>query len=398
LGEGGEIMKLTRNADEFADSVIREMTLRINRYHPDDGVNLAQGFPDFPAPDVVKQAACAAIMADLNQYATTWGTPALRRAIAATTGQAWGQDISPEDEITVCCGATESMLVAMLATLNPGDEVVVFAPFYENYGPDAILAGATPRFVPLHAPDWHIDWDELTAAITPRTRGIVLNTPHNPTGKVFDRAELERIAALCQERDLYCYTDEIYEYMVYDGEHVSIATLPGMRERTLTVSGLSKTFSITGWRLGYCIAPPEVTRLIRKIHDNVTCGAAHPLQAAGVAALELGRPYFDQLCQEYRERRDYVVPALQGLGFACRAPASAYYVMCEVEPLLERLGLPDDRALADYLVREIGVATVPGTYFYPRDSGLGHDELRFVFCKRMETLRRAVELLQPLAV
>ncbi len=387
-------MRLARHAPRFAESVIRAMTQQINRYHPDDGVNLAQGFPDFPAPAVVKEAAREAIAADLNQYATTWGIPALRDGLARTIGEAWGQRVDPDDEITVCCGATESMLVAFMATLDPGDEVVIFAPSYETYAPDAVLCGAAPRYTTLRAPDWQIDWDELSVLITPRTRGLVLNTPHNPTGKVFSRAELERLAALCQEHDLYCYTDEIYDRLVYDGEHISIASLPGMREQTFTVGGFSKTFSVTGWRLGYVVAPPEATRLIRKIHDNVTCGAAHPLQAAGVAALALGAPYVETLRAEYRVRRDYLVPALRNLDLPCTAPAGAYYVMCNIDAWATHLDLSNDRAFSDYLVHEIGVATVPGSYFYPQGSTQGDHEVRFVFCKKLETLERAVALLE----
>ena len=395
-------MTPARRTALFGDSVIREMTHLIDLYHPRDGINLAQGFPDFPAPEEVKRAACAAVEADLNQYATTWGTPALRAAIATVTSRAWGHDVDPDDEITVCCGATESMFVAMLATLNPGDEVVIFAPFYENYGPDCLLAGGTPRYVPLREPDWHFDRDELAAAFGPhtrgsRTRGIVVNTPHNPTGKVFTRAELEFIAQLCIDHDAWCYTDEIYEHMVYEGEHISIATLPGMRERTLTISGLSKTFSVTGWRLGYCIAPADITRAMRKLHDFVTCGAPHPLQAAGVAALSMDQSYYGALLEEYRERRDYIVPALQRAGFRCATPAGAYYAMTDVRGLLERLQLEDDTALARYLVREAGLAGVPGSSFYPDGVTQGRHQLRFVFCKRMETLRRAVQVLEQVA-
>lgn len=392
------MLRSSRSASSLGDSVIRDMTRLINLHHPRDGVNLAQGFPDFAAPAAIKDAACAAIQADLNQYAITWGTVELRHAIAAAQAEYWGRDVDPDDQITVCSGATESMFVAMLATLDPGDEVIIFAPCYENYGPDALLAGARPRYVRLYAPDWHIDWDELAAAFGPRTRGIVINTPHNPTGKVFTRDELEFIAALCVRHDVLCYTDEIYEHLVYDGAHVPPATLPEMAERTLTISGLSKTFSVTGWRLGYCIAPRWATPAIRKVHDFVTCGAAHPLQAAGAAALRLGKPYVETLRGEYRQRRDYIVPTLRRAGFACAAPAGAYYVMTDATVPLERLGLADSAALANYLVTEIGLATVPGNSFYPDPAAQGSHELRFVFCKSMQTLRRAAELLDGLSV
>lgn len=389
-------MRPSRNAAVFGESIIREMTRLINLYHPDDGINLAQGFPDFAAPAAVKDAAAEAIAADLNQYATTWGTPALRHAIAEVTGAAWGRAVDPDDEVTVCCGATESMFVAILATVNPSDEVIVFAPFYENYGPDTIMAGATPSYVRLHPPDWHIDRDELAAAFGPRTRGIVVNTPHNPTGKVFSRDDLTFIAQLCLEHDALCYTDEIYEHMVFEGEHIAMAMLPDMAERTLTISGLSKTFSVTGWRVGHVIAPRWATPGIRKVHDFVSCGAAHPLQAAGAVALRLGAPYYETLREEYRERRDYLVPVLQEAGFRCRAPAGAYYVMTDSTTVLERLGYTDGAELARYLVQEVGVATVPGSSFYPDPVTEGGTELRFVFCKRMDTLRRAALLLRAL--
>lgn len=389
-------MQISRVAATFGDSIIRDMTRLINLYHPDDGINLAQGFPDFAAPEAVKQAACDAIQADLNQYATTWGTPALRAAIAAKTSRAWGRAVDPDAEITVCSGTTESMFVAMLATLNPGDEVIIFAPFYENYWPDCLLAGCAPRFVRLYPPDWRFDPDELARAFGPRTRGIVVNTPHNPTGKVFSRDELLFIARLCAEHDALCYTDEVYEHLVYRGTHISPATLPGMAERTITISGLSKTFSVTGWRLGYCIAPWALTQPMRKVHDYVTCGAAHPLQAAGAVALGLGDDYYETLCREYLERRDFIVPALQRAGFRCSPPDGAYYVMADATEVLERLGLADDVALVDHLVRDVGLATVPGSSFYPDPATQGRSEVRFVFCKKLETLRRAVPLLEKL--
>ncbi len=389
-------MQIARIAAGFTDSIIRDMTRQIALYHPHDGINLAQGFPDFAAPEEVKRAACEAIMADLNQYAITWGAPLLRQAIADRTSEAWGREIDPDREVTVCAGSTEAMFVAIMATVNPGDEVVIFAPFYENYWPDTILAGATPRFVYLHPPDWHINRDELRRAFGPRTRGIVVNTPHNPTGKVYSQDELLFIAQLCHEYNAWCYTDEIYEHLVYDGRHIPPATLPGMAERTISISGLSKTFSVTGWRLGYAVAPPRVTLAMRKVHDYVTCGAAHPLQAAGAAALRLGPEYFETLRREYQERRDFIVGALHEAGFRCDLPAGAYYAMTDASRVLEGLGLDDDRQLSDYLVREIGLATVPGSSFYPDSGEHGRREVRFVFCKKMETLRQAVPLLQRL--
>lgn len=375
----------------FTESVIREMTRLCLVYQGDRGINLAQGFPDFPAPAAVKDAACAAIQSDVNQYAITWGAKAFRDAIAAKTRRFYGVEVDPEREITVCCGATETMLSALLAVVNPGDEVVILAPYYENYWPDSVLAGATPHFVSLHEPGGRLDPDELRAAFGPRTKAVVLNTPNNPSGKVFSRAELDMIAALCQEFDCLAITDEIYEHLVYEGEHVYMLGLPGMRERTIAISGLSKSYSVTGWRVGYAIAAPPLTDAIRKVHDFVTVGAPAPLQAAGVVALGLPDSYYVDFLRQYRERRDYLVAHLQRLGFGCEAPAGAYYVMCD----FQSFGFDDDTAFAHYLVKEIGVAVVPGSSFYPNPE-LGRRKVRFSFCKKMETLRRAVELLERL--
>lgn len=380
---------VSERSERFTESVIREMTRLCLLYQGERGINLAQGFPDFPAPAAVKDAACAAIQNDVNQYAITWGAKAFRDAVAAKTKRFYGADVDPEREVTVCCGATETMLSALLAVVNPGDEVVILAPYYENYWPDSVLAGATPRFVTLHEPGWRLDPDELRAAFGPRTKAIVLNTPNNPSGKVFSRAELELIASLCQEFDCLAITDEIYEHLVYDGEHVPMLGLPGMRERTIAISGLSKSYSVTGWRVGYAIAAPPLTDAIRKVHDFVTVGAPAPLQEAGVVALGLPDGYYSELVRQYRERRDFLVAHLQRLGFGCEPPAGAYYVMCD----FDRFGFDDDVAFAHFLVKEIGVAVVPGSSFYPNPT-LGRRKVRFSFCKRMETLRRAVELLE----
>ncbi len=380
---------VSERSERFTESVIREMTRLCLLYQGERGINLAQGFPDFPAPAAVKDAACAAIQNDVNQYAITWGAKAFRDAVAAKTKRFYGVDVDPEREVTVCCGATETMLSALLAVVNPGDEVVILAPYYENYWPDSVLAGATPRFVTLHEPGWRLDPDELRAAFGPRTKAIVLNTPNNPSGKVFSRAELELIASLCQEFDCLAITDEIYEHLVYDGEHVPMLGLPGMRERTIAISGLSKSYSVTGWRVGYAIAAPPLTDAIRKVHDFVTVGAPAPLQEAGVVALGLPDGYYSELVRQYRERRDFLVAHLQRLGFGCEPPAGAYYVMCD----FDRFGFDDDVAFAHFLVKEIGVAVVPGSSFYPNPT-LGRRKVRFSFCKRMETLRRAVELLE----
>ncbi len=380
---------ISAKARSFTESVIRDMT-RLAIEH--DAINLAQGFPDFPAPEAIKEAARQAITDDHNQYAVTWGVRPLRHAIAAKTAHWYpGWDVDPDTQVTVTCGATEGMIAAMLGTLDPGDEIVVFEPFYENYGPDAILAGATPRYVTLHEPDWSIDPDELRAAFTSRTRGIVLNSPHNPTGKVFDRQELELIAGLCQEFDVVCFSDEIYEHIVYDGEHLPIATLPGMADRTITLNAMSKTYSVTGWRIGWVIASPELSVGVRKVHDFLTVGAAAPLQVAGVAALTLPDDYYRTMAASYRTRRDHIVGALLDAGFRVDVPSGAYYAMTDIRDLTEE----DDVTFTRRLVREPGVAAVPGSSFYSRRE-LGRTKVRFAFPKRLETLDAAAARLRSL--
>ena len=376
--------RISRKAMTFAESVIRDMTRLALRH---EAVNLAQGFPDFPCPPELKAAAAEAIAGDLNQYAITWGATPFRQAIAAKTSR-WYPDwaVDPDSMVTVTCGATEGMIAAMLAILDPGDEVVVFEPFYENYGPDAVLAGALPRYVTLHEPDWHIDEAELRAAFGPRTRGVVLTSPHNPTGKVFSRAELALIAALCQEHDAVAFTDEIYEHLVYEGEHIPLATLPGMAERTVAINSLSKTYSVTGWRVGWVIAPPELTAGVRKVHDFLTVGAAAPLQAAGTVALGLPDAYYGALREAYRERRGHLVGALERAGFRAYSPAGAYYVMTDASALLAPG--EDDVAFARRLVADPGVAAVPGSSFYSHPS-LGRTKIRFAFPKRLETIDAA---------
>jgi aspartate/methionine/tyrosine aminotransferase len=377
---------ISRKAQSFTESVIREMT-RLAVAH--GAVNLAQGFPDFPAPEEVKEAAARAVAEDVNQYAITWGAKALRDAISAKALRTYGMEVDPERQVTVTCGATEAMIASMLAILEPGDEVVVFEPFYENYGPDAILAGATARFVPLRPPHWTFDPAELAAAVGPRTRGIVINTPNNPTGKVFTREELGAIAALCRERDLVAFSDEIYEHILYEGEHVPIATLPGMAERTVTINALSKTYSVTGWRVGWAIASPELTSAIRKVHDFLTVGAAAPLQAAGAVALSLPPSYYARLAEGYRARRDLLVGTLQEAGFRCAPPAGAYYVLSDYSALADE----DDAGFARRLVAEAGVAAVPGSSFWRPGATEGRRLLRFAFPKREETLREAARRL-----
>ena len=383
---------ISERVQGFTESVIREMTrLNLALHGPERAVNFAQGFPDFDPDPRILDAAARALRDGHNQYATTWGAPALRQAIARKQSAGWGREVDPETEVTVSCGATEAMIAAMLAAVDPGDEVVVFEPFYENYGPDCVLSGAVPRYVALRAPDWSFDADELSAAFTAKTRAIVVNTPHNPTGKVFSRGELELIARLCIEHGAIAITDEIYEHLVYRGRHVSMATLPGMEERTITISGASKTYSVTGWRIGWLIAPAALTAGIRKVHDFLTVGAAHPLQIAIAHALELPAAFYGELLGDYRERRDAIVGGLRECGFEAEAPDGAYYVMAATG----RLGGEDDVAFARRLIEEVAVATVPGSSFY-HDPALGRGYLRFSFPKKIETIDRGLAALRTL--
>jgi aminotransferase len=354
-----------------------------------EAINLAQGFPDFAAPSELKEAAVAALRNDVNQYAITWGAKKLREAISARYRFAYGMEVDPERNVTVTCGSTEAMMATMLALVDPGDEVIVFEPFYENYGPDAILSDAIPRFVTLHEPDWTIDPAELDAAFNDRTRAIIINTPNNPTGKVFSRSELERIAALCRKWGVIAVTDEIYEYILYDSaEHVPLASLEGMEERTVTINSVSKTYSVTGWRVGWAVAPVELTNAIRKVHDFLTVGAAAPLQDASAVALALPETYYEKLAREYQERRDTLLGSLRLAGFRCFVPRGAYYIMTDIASF----GFPDDVAFARHLVENVGVAAVPGSSFYERSES-GRQKLRFTFCKKKDTLDRAAERL-----
>jgi len=382
---------ISQKAGRFTESVIREMTRLAARH---GAINLAQGFPDFPAPTEIKNEACRAIQEDINQYAITWGAKKLRNAIAEKHEKFRGLALDPEKEITVCCGSTEAMISTCLAVIDPGDEVVIFEPFYENYGPDVILSGAVPRFVTLRYPDWSFDHDQLAQAFSNRTRAIIVNTPNNPTGKVFSRDELEFIAALCQKWDALAITDEIYEHILYDGaSHVMIAQLPGMRERTITLNSISKTYSLTGWRVGYAIAPEPLTGAIRKVHDFLTVGAAAPLQEAAVAGLRLPGEYYERLSREYQARRDFLHRALEGAGLKSVLPQGAYYMMSEISAF----GYSNDVDFVRFLIEQIGVAAVPGSSFFfnPED---GRRFIRFCFCKKDETLRRAVERLGKLAL
>jgi aspartate/methionine/tyrosine aminotransferase len=365
----------------FTESVIREMT-RLNAIH--GGINLAQGFPNFPAPSEVKEAAKRAIDADINQYAITWGSKTLRDALARVYRELYAMQVDPETMLTVTCGSTEAMISTLLAICDPGDEVIVLEPFYENYGPDAAISGATPVFVPLRPPTFEFDPDELTRAFGPRTKAIIVNTPNNPTGRVFTLAELETIARLCREHDVIAVTDEIYEHIRYDGAHIPIATLEGMADRTVTISGASKTFSVTGWRVGWIVAAPELTAAIRKVHDFVTVGAPAPLQEGIAVALGLGRAYYNRLATEYRGRRDHLVRALDAAGLSPSTPQGAYYVLCDISPF----GFEDDVAFSNWLVREVGVAGVPGSSFFSRRD-LGRHLIRFTFCKTPDVLDEA---------
>ncbi|MBI3910041.1 MAG: aminotransferase class I/II-fold pyridoxal phosphate-dependent enzyme [Armatimonadetes bacterium] len=356
------------------------------------GVNLAQGFPDFDPPPEIIEAACRALHEGCNQYSITWGTPRLREAVARHATEFLRIPADPDTNVTITCGATEAMIAALMALLNPGDEVVIFAPFYENYGPDAILSSALPRYVALREPDWRFDPEELAAAFTPRTRAVIVNTPHNPTGHVFTRAELETIAELCLRHDAFAVTDEIYERILYDDrEHVAIGSLDGMRERTVTISGASKTFSVTGWRLGWAIAPPEASIGIRRVHDFLTVGAPHPLQEAAVTALNLPATYYRQLVRDYTARRNRMVQIIQAAGMRPFVPEGAYYAMADISPF----GARDDVEFTMYLVKEVGVAVVPGSSFYPAGWPQGKQRIRFAFPKRLETLAAAEARLVP---
>ena len=380
----------SKKAGQFSESVIREMTRLANQY---GAVNLSQGFPDFPAPAVLKDAACRAIQDDINQYSITWGAESLRQAIAREFSKRYGVPIS-DNQVTVCCGSTEAMISTLIAVLDPGDEVVLFEPYYENYAPDTVISGAVPRYVRLRAPDWTFDPDELAAAFNNTTRAIIINTPNNPTGKVFSRDELQAIATLCRQWDVLAITDEIYEHIIYDGHrHIPMASLDGMADRTVTINGLSKTFGVTGWRVGWAIAPPDLATPIRKMHDFITVGAAAPLQEAGAVALGLPESYYTELAAGYQRRRDILLDILRRHRFGFSTPYGAYYVMADISGF----GFRSDIEFATFLVREIGVAVVPGSSFF-RDPRDGRNWVRFAYSKKDETLREADRRLSRLKI
>jgi aspartate/methionine/tyrosine aminotransferase len=358
----------------------------------ENAVNLAQGFPDFAAPAAIKEAACLAVNDNVNQYSVTWGAKVLREAIAARYLKAYGLQLDPEQEITVVCGATEGMIASLLGTIDTDDEVIVFEPYYENYDPDIKLCGAVRRMVSLRAPDWSFDPDELRRTFNAKTRAIIINTPNNPTGKVFTRQELELIGSLCEEFDALAITDEIYEYITYDGtEHVPMITIPSLRHRSILVNSMSKTFSVTGWRVGWVIASPELSESIRKVHDFLTVAAASPLQQACAMAMGMDESYFSSLSAEYAERKHRLIGILENVGFRCFDPKGAYYVMTDISAF----GFPDDFAFAHHLLK-VGVAGVPGSSFYANPEH-GAQQMRFCFCKKFETLDAAGAQLAKLA-
>ena len=385
---------ISKRVQGFTESVIREMTRVNNQY---DGINLAQGMPNFSPPRELIEAAHRAIDGDFHQYAITWGTPGLRRAIADKYRRFYGMELDPDLHITVCCGSTETMLATLLAVVNPGDEVIIFEPFYENYGPGCIIAGAEPVFVPLEPPDWTFDPDRLARAVSSRTRAIVFNSPNNPSGKVFSRGELETIADLCRRHDLLAITDEIYEHIVFDGlTHTPIATLPDMAERTITISGISKSYSVTGWRVGYAVANPELSVGIRRAHDFITVGAPHPLQEAAITALGLPDSYYVSLREGYQARRDLLLGKVEEAGFVAWKPRGAYYILTDAAHFMSRHGCRDDHEFAMFLIKEVGVATVPGSSFYAHTE-LGRTKIRFCFPKTDDMLIEAGRRLQKLA-
>lgn len=380
-----DISTITRN---FTESVIREMTRICNQY---DGCNLAQGFPDFDPPQEIMEAAINAIRGGYNQYAVTFGEPGFREAISRKVASFNDIKCDPATDITVTCGATEAMIASLKAIINPGDEIIIFEPFYENYGPDCILSGATPKYVTLHGPDWNYDPDELASAFNDRTKAIIINTPHNPTGKVFTMQELQFISNLCAKWDAYAVTDEVYEHILYDdAQHISIASIDGMADRTITINSMSKTYSVTGWRVGWAIANKEVTSAIRKVHDFLTVGAARPFHEAGVVAMNMPQSYYEGLAHIYDSARSSLYEDLSKAGFTGRKPQGAYYIVCENDRLMKALGANNDHEFARQLISVAGIAAVPGSSFYSSPEK-GSKQLRFCFSKSGATLKKVKE-------
>jgi len=381
----------SNKANQFEESVIREMSRVAKQYN---AINLAQGFPDFPAPDFIKKYAVEAIEADINQYAVTWGSQSIREAIADKYSNLYNLKYNPEREITVCCGSTESMIASLMGTVNEGEEIIIFEPFYENYGPDAILSGAKPVFINLKAPDFTFTEDDLKKVFNKNTKAIIINTPHNPTGKVFSYQELLLIAKYCKEFDVLAITDEIYEHILYtDKPHIPIATIEGMKDRSIIINGISKTFSVTGWRIGYILAAESLSSGIRKVHDFLTVGAPAPLQEGAAKALRVGNDYYLQLKDFYFRRRNMMLKALRDVGFSCIAPEGAYYIMTS----FENFGFDNDIKFTEHLIKDIGIAVVPGSSFYRKDAEDKSKFVRFCFCKKEDTLNRAIEKLQKLS-
>lgn len=389
-----ELSKITAN---FSESVIREMT-RVANSHL-GCINLAQGFPDFSAPEAIKNAAIEAIRADINQYAITWGSLSLRTAIAEKVAR-YNEIpyINPNKNITVTCGSTEAMISSMKAIINPGDEVIIFEPFYENYGPDCLLSGAKPRFITLNPPNWEFNFDQLERLFNEKTKGIIINTPNNPTGKVFNEKELKFIADLCIKNDCIAITDEIYEHILYDNrKHISIASLPEMENNSITINSISKSYSLTGWRVGWCIASERIIAEIKKVHDFLTVGAAAPLQEAAAFALSLGEDYYKWLSEFYQNAREMLYNALKQTSLQPIKPKGAYYIMTNCEEYMKQYNLKNSTNLALHLIENVGIATVPGSSFYgnPED---GQYQTRFCFCKKESTLQEAKQKLLKISL
>ncbi len=380
-------MELSKITQQFTESIIRDMT-RVALQHP-GSINLAQGFPDFPAPELIKQAAIEAIQRDINQYAITWGSVSLREAIAMKARRYNHIKADPHKNITVTCGATEAMIASLKAIINHGDEIIIFEPFYENYGPDCLLSGATPRYIRLRPPDWSFDFDELEDIFNLKTKAIIINTPHNPTGKVFSEEELRLIARLCIKNDAIAITDEIYEHILYDDHlHLSISSFPEMEDRSITINSISKTYSLTGWRVGWAIASDKITKEIRKVHDFLTVGAAAPLQEGAAFALSLGEEYYRWLAEFYRNARNTLYCSLIESDLHPYKPTGAYYIMTECADFMQQKQLQNSSELSYFLIKNIGIATVPGSSFYSNPS-YGQFLIRFCFCKKPETLKKA---------